>query len=305
MQSHAVTVTAPSNISVGWGAWSESSNAWNMNKLTDFNSNKFIDLDGPGWQIWVYNTLVLFARDLKNLFYIISAIFFLVICLKLIFSSNTDEELWKFKKWIIWITIGLIVMQIAFVFVEVVFDRWVSARLWVSIIDSIVYPLIELIRTLASIFFIAMAVYAFYRLVTANGNEEAVKSWKMSVLYALIWFLLVRFAQEIVEAFYGRVSCWGAWWSFVVVEWTECLNTSDLSQGANIIITVINYLNWFVAILVLLMIMYAGAQILLSGWDEEKISKWKKSLIYIALGLFVLAINFWIVTFFLAPDVAI
>lgn len=67
--------------------------------------------------------------------------------------------------------------------------------------------MIELIRTLASIFFIAMAIYAFYRLVTANGNEEAVKSAKMTILYALIGFIIVRLAQTIVEAFYGKVSC--------------------------------------------------------------------------------------------------
>ena len=98
-------------------------------------------------------------------------------------------------------------MQIAYAFVVTVFDRGVSARLGASVIENLVYPMIALVQTLASIFFIAMAIYAFYRLITANGNEEAVKSGKMTILYALIGFIIIRFAQAIVEAFYGKINC--------------------------------------------------------------------------------------------------
>jgi hypothetical protein len=70
----------------------------------------------------------------------------------------------------------------------------------------------------------------------------------------------------------------------------------------NIIISVINWLNGFVAIAVLIMIIYAGAQIMLSAGDEEKIKKGKQSIIYIAIGLTVLVMNFLILTFFLKPD---
>ena len=66
--------------------------------------------------------------------------------------------------------------QIAFPFTQIMFDRGVSATLGASLIENLIWPLVLLIQTLASIFFIAMAIYAFYRLVTANGNEEAVKS---------------------------------------------------------------------------------------------------------------------------------
>jgi multisubunit Na+/H+ antiporter MnhB subunit len=75
-----------------------------------------------------------------------------------------------------------------------------------------------------------------------------------------------------------------------------------MSEWIQLIIRVINWMNGFVAIIVLLMIIYAWAQILLSAWDEEKIKKWKQALIYIAIGLFVLAINFLILTFFLRPE---
>jgi len=307
--AYAVVGTA-SNINIwgGWGGAGASDNVGNNDKLQNFDSpsaitgrNNFIGVSS-WWEQALYNSMVRFARDLKNFFYIVATIFFLIICLKLIFAGNTDEELGKFKKWILWITIGLIVMQIAYAFTLTVFDQWVSARLGATIIENLVFPLIALIQTLASIFFIAMAIFAFYRLVTANGNDEAIKSWKMTILYALIWFLIVRFAQAIVEAFYGKISCSSFGSGYIIGTGEACLNTVDVSQGANIIITVINWLNGFVAIAVMIMIIYAGAQIMLSGGDEEKIKKWKSSLLYIFIGIFVLAVNYLLLTFFLRPE---
>ena len=67
-------------------------------------------------------------------------------------------------------------MQIAFAFTKILFDQGVSRLLGATLIENLIYPMIALIQTLAGIFFIAMAIFAFYRLVTANGNEEAIKS---------------------------------------------------------------------------------------------------------------------------------
>jgi len=290
--------TSVDNLRIGTSDGSESDNASQNTKLNEFNDTQFIGVSAGG-ERWLYNTLIRLARDLKNIFFVLATIYFLIICLKLIFAGNTEEEVWKFKKWIIWITVGLIVMQIAFVFTQILFDQWVSAALGGTLVENLVLPMIALIQTLASIFFIAVAIFAFYQLVTANGNEEAIKSWKMTIFYALIGFLIVKVAQTIVEAFYGRINC-SAWW---VIAWgTNCVNVSQMSDWIQLIIRIINWLNWFIAIVVLIMIIYAGAQILLSAGDEEKIKKWKQALIYIAIGLFILAVNFLIVTFFLRPE---
>lgn len=156
-------------------------------------------------------------------------------------------------------------MQLALAFAQMLFDRGVSAGLAINFFENLVMPMVELIRLLASVFFIAMAIYAFYRLVTANGNEEAIKSGKMTIVYALIGFILVKIAQTIVEAFYGRVACNNGI--------NGCSNSLDISAGANIILNIIKWMNGFVAIAVLIMILYAGVQILLSGGEEEKVKK--------------------------------
>lgn len=303
LDSHAVNVwtingwQSVDNLRIWAGDGGVSDNAENNEKLASFNDENFIWVSN-GWERGLYNSLIAIAQALKNIFYVLATIYFLIICLKLIFAGNTEEELGNFKKWIVWITVWLIVMQIAFVFTQILFDQGVSAWLGATLIQNLVLPLIYLIQTLASIFFIAVAIFAFYQLVTANWNEEAVKSWKMTIVYALIGFLIVKLAQTIVEAFYWRINC-GSW--ALISSGTQCVNVSEMSDWIQIIIRIINWMNWFVAIVVLIMIIYAGAQILLSAWDEEKIKKWKQAILYIAIGLFVLAINFLIITFFLAP----
>ena len=282
-----LNITNPGTVGAG-------TNLWNTT-LTNFRSDRFISV-GRLWDGGIFNTLIRIARDLKNIFYIIATIFFLVISLRLIFASNTEEATEGFKKWIIWITLGLIVMQLAFIFVDVLANRAIGATLAKSLYDTIVSPLVMLLLTLASIFFLAMAIFAFYRLVTANGNEEAVSSWKMTIIYAIIWFIIVRFAKEIVEAFYGRLTiCW----------WGNVCNILEISAGVNIIITIINWLNGFVAIVMIIMIIYAGVQIMLSHGDEEKIKKWKNSLLYIFIGMLILITNYLILTFFLIPETTI
>ena len=290
------------NISIGGSAGSESSNVRNNDKLIWFNENdQYINVS-TGGEKWLYNSLIRIAKDIKNLFFILATIFFLVITLKLIFTGNTEEEVENFKKGILWITVGIIVMQIAYAFVQLTFDRGVSAYLGATIIEYIVYPLIALLQTLTSLFFIAMAFFAFYRIITANGNEESIKTGKMTIVYALIGFLVIRFAKAIVEAFYGRIDCESFSLGFVTINGEQCTNTLDISEGSGIIIEILNWLNGFVAIVVLLMILYAGAQILLSGWDDEKLKNGKHSLIYIAIGLLVLVANYLILTFFLVPE---
>ncbi len=291
------------NLNIG-SFQSEWSQATANDRLESFgNGGRFIDV-ARGGERWLFNTLVRFARDLKNLFFAVATVLFLWISLRLIVGSNTDEEVGKFKKWIIWITVGIIVMQLAFAFVKIIFDRGVGETLAFSLLENLVQPLIDLLMTLASIFFLAMAIFAFYRVITANGNEENITKAKTTILYAIIGFIVVRFARFIVEAFYGRVDCNNVG-NIIVIEWGNCLNRANLSGWVDIIVTIINWMNGFVGIAVVIMIIYVWVQILLSAGDEEKLKKWKQAIIYIFIGLLVLAANFLILTFFLIPQSAI
>lgn len=255
------------------------------------SDTRFIEGDSTVWDKWVFVMLVKVARALKNIFFAIASIYFLIIVLRLLFTENSEEEFGKFKKWIFWITIWIIIMQLAYSLVMTTFNKSISWGLANDILQWIVIPLIRLLETAASFFFIAIAIFAFYRMVTSAWDEEKAKSWKMSIFYAIIGFIVIKISGLIVKTTYSKTLC-------DAKNNVNC-SVTDIEQWASIIFKIINWLNGFVWIAVVIMIIYAGAQIIFSNGDEEKIKKAKTSLIYIVIGIFILMVNYLILTFFL------
>lgn len=259
--------------------------------------NRYTDFSVWSWgETWIYNTLIRIARDLKNLFFVLSGIFFLILVIRLLVWEKTEEEVTNFKKWIIWISIWIIITQIAFYIVNVIFDRNITVRLAENFIDLIMWPLISVLETAASFLFLAIMIYAFFRIVTANWDEEKAKSWKMSVFYAAVWFIVIKLAKAIVATTYWKTNCRNN------IFQTNCVNQTNLKWFAQIIVRVIDWMNSFVWIVVLILIIYAWFLVLTSAWDDDKLTKAKKIIIYIVVWIAVLVINYLILTFFLIPE---
>jgi len=255
------------------------------NKLSWFSNGwKFLNSSKKGAE-WIYDTLIQAAKDLKNVFFALAIIFYLVIVIKILVSDNAEEEWNKFKKWVLWITVWIIVMQAWVAIMVTLYDKKVWWNLAFSFLKGIIFPIIWLLQVMASVLFLWIALYVFYQLATANWNEEQTKSWKMSILYALIWFIVVHFTKVIVDSTYGTL------WSII---WKP-----DESKIASSVLDILTWINWFVGLIVIIMIIWSWFQILTSNWDDEKIKKAKKSIIYIFIWIFILITNYLILTFFL------
>jgi hypothetical protein len=59
-------------------------------------------------------------------------------------------------------------MQIAYTFSTTLFDQDINANLSTIFSEKIIYPAIHILRFMASFLFLTMAIYAFYRYVTAH-----------------------------------------------------------------------------------------------------------------------------------------
>ncbi len=247
------------------------------------------------WEAWIYYTILKIAQSLKNIFLALATVYFLVTVLKLLFSEwSSDDEWEKFKKWFKWITVWIIVMQLAYAYVKVIYNKKIGAEIAGWITWTIVEPLVKLLETAAAFFFIAIMIFSFYKLVTAGWEEEKAKEWKKSVAFAIVWLLIIKLAHYFVSATYSKTIC--------KVDWVSCVDEQSLSDWAQIIFTIINWLNWFVWIAVVLMIIYTGSQIIFSWWEDDKIKKAKKSIIYIIIWIVILIMNYFILTFFFTPE---
>ncbi|PID86474.1 hypothetical protein CSB08_00640 [Candidatus Gracilibacteria bacterium] len=260
------------------------------------SSDDLLDIGSQGGEIGIYNFLIRIARDLKNFFYIIATVYFLILVFKLISSGKSEEELGNFKKGIIWISLGIVIMQISYSFVKLLFDKGVNQNLADRLVKNMIEPIIGILEAGASFFFIAMAIYSFYRLITAAGNEESVKSGKMTIFYSIIGYIVVKLSKTLVEVVYGKLNC-----PSNPFDPSECIRVPKVEGFSGIVTNIINWANGFIGIVTILMIIYAGYNLLFSGGDEEMVKKAKFTILYIAIGLFLLVTNYMILIFFLDP----
>lgn len=132
-------------------------------------------------------------------------------------------------------------------------------RLAIQFIENVIQPFVALILLIASFAFIAMSIYAFYLLTTANGDEDQQKQGYQTITAAIIGFLLLKFPPVIVRTIYGTPGCRTSFLSLCTEEVPP-----DISGTVRIMTNVINYVNGFLAIVAVLMFIWAGWLVLSS-----------------------------------------
>lgn len=258
-----------------------------------------INSDVPGFTLQIADSLI-------SLFMLLSLVYFFIIFIKLIMNPDAEDEKWNFKKWFIWISIWIMVMQMAKVYVRsfTTHEDLVKAsstnipEFWHMILDQVVKPLTALLETWASFVFLLMWIYAFFKLITSNWDEDKATEWKNIIFYSIAWFIIIKISSVLVKAVY---------WECKLQEITKILTTTcqyskNISEASNIFTTIINWINSFVWVWIVIMVIYTWFKIIFSNWDEDKLNDWKKSLIYITIWIWILVMNYLILTFFLNKD---
>lgn len=255
---------------------------------------------------WLTQFIMTFWWWLQTLIYIVATIYFLIISIKLIFAEDSESELWNFKKWFIWISLWIIFTKIASIFINNLIINseskpdlfknwgfeWIKSIAY-NLLENIITPFTNFLETWAAFIFILIAIYAFFKMITSNWDEEALKTGRNTVLYSVLWFILIKISAALVNAFYS--SC-----GFISKIWKLCVEEELwIDKAPSLIINIINWMNSFIWIWVVLMIIYSWFKIIFSSWDEEKLNQWKKTFIYIVIWIFILIANYLILNFFI------
>lgn len=275
--------------------------------LKSFNSSSISGFFFSPWAYgseWVLGAFTTIAFQIKNFFIAIAVLFLIVWVIRLLFSSSEEEDIKKWRKSIIWTSVGIFVMQIAFSVWNTLILKSSSDiigssfgwNFWLNIFS----PIVDLLQVLASFGFLLMAVWAFFILVSAAGDEERVKKAKNTILYAIIGFLLIKVPYEIVKAFYGspggKTPCQSGW--FVSIGSCDIKDVS-LNKGISIVGEIFIFFNTFLSVICVILIIYAGWLVLISGGEEEKLKKAKNTILYIVLGFILLVASHAIFRFFI------
>lgn len=102
-------------------------------------------------------------------------------------------------------------------------------------------------------------------------------------------------AEPLVRLAYGGANCSG---NRIFGIPTNCTNrVLDASGVLGTIAKIIIFINGFLALIVIIMVMYAGFLVLTGAGDEEKNDKAKKTILYAIIGVFILIFSYVIYRF--------
>lgn len=288
-----INIRDTTDITIGWNAEHDNLSTF-IAPILDFFYLPTSNSDA------VQNTFISIAWGIKNFFILIAVLFLVLGVLKLLFWGGDEEAQKKWKNNIVWVSVWVFFMQIAYsiwrtLYLDDTFGR-VDGRLGWMTWANVFEPIVNILLLLASFAFIAMAIYAFYTIITGAWDEEKLKKWKNIIIYALIGYLLIRIPKILVTALYGEPSaaCQNQVLSFGTCE----IENQNLGESINIFGKILTYFNSFLALFAVVMVIYAGWLIFISGGDEEKLKKAKRTIIYLALGIILLVASQAIFRFF-------
>lgn len=274
-------------------------NKWNQQYLDDakewwdqntFNTSLFWYFNffwwAETWQKWAKWMLFTIARNLKDALIAFSVIYMFILALRLFFWQWTDDDMKKWRIGVLWTTIWIVFMQMSYVAAVSIYNKniWIASAQDLS--NAVLLPVIRLLEVVTSFIFMAMAIMAFYRIVSSWWNDDWYKKWISSVINAIIWFILVKISAALVYGIYWKAECNTTFAWQVCDSWS--LWTPNLTATAKIITSIIKYLTWFVSIVTIILIIYAGFMIITSSWDETKVKKWKSIIKYIVIWLIII-----------------
>ena len=246
------------------------------------------------------NLIVRIARDMKNALLAVAGFLLLIAVVRLVFSGATEEEAKKLKTTVVWATLGIVVMQSSFSFVVTLFGKDIDSTLARDFSENVFGPLTRLLEFLASFAFLAAAFYGFYKIATAAGEEEAVKQGKTVFINAALGFLALKLVKPFVYSLYGHEECDDSGLGKI---FKNCELVRNVGDTVGLVGKIIQWVNGFVAVITVLLIIYAGFQVLTGAGDEEKMKKAKGTILYAGIGIVVLVSTYILFRFFVTQDV--
>ncbi|MBI4975644.1 hypothetical protein HZC20_03115 [Candidatus Peregrinibacteria bacterium] len=230
---------------------------------------------------------IFFAIDLFR--YFISGIALIVITIESIklISFNNDEVVGKAKSTLIMAVIGLLIIQIADVAVKKMFfgqsgdilETATTAQIYGEETVKQFRGIMGFIEILLGVIAVLVIVIRGLVLMTGGGEEESMTKAKNHVLYAVVGLFVIILSDVVIRG---------------VIFPEAGKQLPNTQKAAFIIVSVINYVSGFVAIIAFLALFYAGYYYVVSAGNDEANEKVKKiitgAIISLALALGAFAI---------------
>ncbi len=221
---------------------------------------------------------------------------------KLMFADG-DEEIKTGMNYIIWGTVGIIIMMSANYITNIIFDGVFSggdltvfngATAVQIMYDSIVFPFLKMaIYIVIGIMFVMLLTRVF-KFVLSPSDE--IKNQSVTIIvWNTVSILIILMAKQLVEFVYGKKDD-------VLNQNAQNLGEFGggiLTNNLPILYDILNRVLWLAAFIILVLIIIQSYMLLTKPDDEEALTKIKGTIWYAFLGLVVIGTGYVITNFLL------
>lgn len=295
---------------INWNAGSKDNFKWLLEQTID-PIQEHLDNSAPNSIVYGWaDGIVIFVIDVFK-----SYIFPLIIVLAVLTAifgfmelmiSDAEDKRKKWADYFIWWVVWIIV----FISAEFIFNglygaiqtlKWggVTTRneLADNIYNDIAFPFLKLaMYLLMAWLFIILLIKSIQYVV--NPSDKAAEQWRNTIISAAIWIIVITLAKTLVEAVYNKQADITATTlgqngapKIFVGKWILNLDASSYQM----IFTIINYLLWLVAFVIVCIIIYQAYLMLFNANTDEGIKKMRKNLLYIFWWLLLIGLSYLIV----------
>lgn len=225
---------------------------------------------------------------------------------KLMFEEK-EEEREKAMNYILRGVVGIIIIQWSkFIYntyysivnndnVYTGIKQWSLNALSADLFEKLIYPFITLgMYLVMGVLFLILLFKVIQYII--NPSDDVFKKWQQIIISSIVGVVVILISKQLIEIVYGKqteVTKSLNETKGIFSVWDTILNERNYSTIFNII----NYFLWFLAFIILCLLIYNTYLILVNPTSEENIKKLRKNILYILGWLLIIGLSYVIVNF--------
>jgi len=247
----------------------------------------------------LFTIVISYARRFKYIVVILAVLFIVIAGIRMITASGNEDIVKKNRTSLIWLMVGLVIMQLSEIFVNILYNQDhyrgfgifgdYAKNIPEELQNSLVNPLLNFMMTLLAVIAVLMILIAALKMMTAMGDENKIKKQQQMIIGAMLGLGVIILAKPVVQWFYGYGD--------------ETSQPSvHVEQSVSIVVQIANFMMGFTFVAAVVMVIVAGIMMIVHFGNDQRVQKAKKIISWVFIGLALILSAYTIVLLFIAPQ---
>jgi hypothetical protein len=245
----------------------------------------------------LFTIVIRYARRFKYIVVILAVLFIVISGIRMITASGNEDIVKKNRTSLIWLMVGLMIMQLSEIFVYILYNQGhymgfgifgdYAQNVPETLQNNLVHPLLNFMMTLLAVIAVLMILIAALKMMTAMGDENKIKKQQQMIIGAMLGLVVIILAKPVVQWFYG---------------YGISTPSLDVVQSVSIVVQIANFIMGFTFVAAVVMLIVAGIMIIVHFGNDQRVQKAKKIISWVLIGLALILSAYTIVLLFIAPQ---